>query len=764
MISRARLLPVGVLALLLGAALLFWRPTSSAVLYSGYARADSGPLALEVIVDPPVGLPGDTLRLSVRVTNNGPLPLTPSVVLQLPRGLAADMYGLPSGATFNIQDQQIDWLPVVSPGVAVEFAIDLVVETADVLAPEQTAIAILRHQGDERQAAAPLWLGIPPLVSDVLAQQRVAVGQPIQLQADVAGPGPITTVWDLGDGRRLDLAAPEVVFPTAGRHTIALEASNPGGRVIRRFELTVLPDPVAAFRPDDDSPAIGQPVTFLNAAGGQPPLNVFWDFGDGATLLGEQQPTHTYVQGGVYRVRLTIENDFGRSEAVWDVTVGEAPIADMVVAERAAVGQPLTGQAFGDATTNRFTWDMGDGRTYEGATVSHHYRRPGDYYVTLTADNGFGRTQVGRWVRVDPGITTIFMPLAAYAAAETVAAWSADTQGAVTLDPAVGALSEVFVLDPIPFPPQMTGPEQLLAYVNAARARFELPPLPYNFELSAAAQAHALDKSRFPDNPHTGSDGTTGAERLLRNGYRGGYAGEATAWGFTDPRLAVEFWVNSDSHRPLILNRATTDIGVGYVVDFASANVWHWTAEFGLSYGAPARAVLRSLLPDGGYAALDTEVINFNWMWPLPLAAGERFVVYLVDGIELQPLGNIAQPVYGSRFVLSAEPSAATRLLSAGEATAATYEWLVRLEDGLGGILAESERRPIAIAPDPAVAQPTVAPTAAIVTATSPAPTPTATATPQPTDEPPSNEPPPPAVVTATPLPTATPQPSPTVP
>ncbi len=40
MISRARLLQVGVLALLVGAALLFWRSTSSAVLYSGYARAD----------------------------------------------------------------------------------------------------------------------------------------------------------------------------------------------------------------------------------------------------------------------------------------------------------------------------------------------------------------------------------------------------------------------------------------------------------------------------------------------------------------------------------------------------------------------------------------------------------------------------------------------------------------------------------------------------------------------------------------------------
>lgn len=762
MISRVRLLPVVVVALLVGAILL-WRPTSSAVLYSGYGRADSGPLSLEVTVNPPVGQPGDLLQLGVRVSNDGPMPLTPSIALRLPHDLSADMYALPPGATFNLQEHQIDWLPVVSAGGVVEFSVNLIVETSDVLAPEQQAIGILRHQGDVREAAAPLWLGIPPLVGDELAQKRVAVGQPIHLQAEVAGPGPISTVWDLGDGRRLDLAEPEVVFPTAGLHNITLEASNPGGRVIRHFNLTVLPDPVAAFRPNDDTPAIGQPVTFSSTGGGQPPLRVFWDFGDGATLMGEQQPTHTFQQGGVYRVRLVVENDFGRSEAVWDVTVGEAPLADMIIDDRIAVGQTLTGQAFGDATVTRFTWDMGDGRFYEGATVSHIFRKAGAYYVSLIADNGFGQTQVGRWVTVDAGISTFFLPLAANTANETGAAWSADTLGAGTPDPAVDTLSDVFVLDAISFPSQTTAPEQLLAYVNATRARFQLPPLAYNFELSAAAQAHALDKSRFPDNPHTGSDGTTGAERLLRSGYRGGYAGEATAWGFVDPRLAVEFWVNSDSHRPLILNRAATDIGVGYVADMASSNIWHWTAEFGLSYGAPAQAVLRALLPAAGYGALDTEVVNFNWMWPLPLAAGERFVVYLIDGIELYPVGNISQPVYGSRYVLSADTLAATRALSAVEDSPAAFEWLVRLEDGLGGVLAESERRAITIAPDPAAIQPTVVPTTVIVTATSSAPTPTSTATPAPTDEAPANEPPP-IIVTATPQPTPTPQPSSTAP
>lgn len=761
MSSRGRLQSIGVLALLLGVALFAWRPTSSAVLYSGYARTDSGLLSLEITVTPPIGLPGTEMQMIVRITNYGDLALTPSIALRLPRGMAADMYALPAGATFNLQENQIDWLPAVPARGVQEFTIDMTVQAADVTNPEQRVVGLLRHQGDEREAAAPLWLGIAPLVGNVTAKGQVSVGQPVRLQAEVAGPGPIATVWDLGDGRRLELASPEVVFPTAGTHEITVEAFNPGGRVARQFTLTVLPNPVASFRPDDDAPAIGQPVTFENTSGGQPPLRVFWDFGDGSTVMGEQQPAHIYKQGGTYQVRLTIENDFGRSEAVWDVSVGVAPVADMVVPDRTAVGLTLTGQAFGDASVTHYRWDMGDGRRQEGATINHVYRQSGDYYVTMVADNGYGQTQVGRWVRVDPGTTTLFLPLAAYGNNSELSGLSADMPAAAELDPAVDALAETFALEPIQFTAGTSPAEQLLAYLNAARARFELPPMAYGFELSAAAQSHALDKSRFPDNPHVGTDGTTAAERLLRSGYRGGYAGEATAWGFADPRLAVEFWVNSDSHRPLILNRLGTEIGIGYVEDYSTTNVWHWTAEFGIAYGTPVKPVLRALFPATGFGALDTEVTNYSWMWPLPLAPGERFTLYLLAGQRQIPMGSIAQPIYGSRYVLSVDARSAIGGQLTGLATPPTYEWLVRLEDGSGAAVAETERRLVAFTPDPSIVEPTLVPTLALITATPSVPTPTPTPTSLPTAEPPSNEPPP-VIVTATPQPTPTPQPSPT--
>lgn len=756
MISKFRLMSLGGVLVVLGFVLLWSRQTSSAVLYTGYSLIDSGPLTLEVNVQPPVASPGATLQLSARVMNRGAATLTPSVVLRLPRGLSADVYALPPGATLDLQDNRIDWLPTVPAGATSELALELIVQTTDILAPEQSVESVLRHQGAEQATEAGLWIGIPPLIGGMLPQKQVAVGQPIRLQAEIAGPGPLKTVWDLGDGRRLELNDPLVVFPTAGQHGITLEVSNPGGTVIRRELLTVLPNPVASFRPDDDTPAVGQAVTFVNESGGQSPLSVFWDFGDGATLMGEQQPTHVYRQGGIHRVRLAIENAHGRSEAVWDVAVGQAPTADMAISDRTTVGEPLIGQAFTDQTETRFTWDMGDGRRHEGITVSHLYRRPGDYYVTLIADNGFGQTAVGRWVRVEDGVSTLYLPLAANEAGGSLSALSTDAPAPTDLDPVVTTLAERFALDPVSFPAGTSAAEQLFAYLNAARARFDLPPLAYNQQLSGAAQTHTIDKAAFPDNPHIGSDGATPAERLLRGGYRGGYAGEATAWGFTDPRLAVEFWMNSDGHRPLLLNRLATDVGIGYIEDFATANVWHWTAEFGVSYGAPARAVLRAQMPSPGQTALDSEMVNYSWLWPLPLAAGQRFTVYLVTDGQPIVLGSVDAPVYGSRYVLSAD---ARTVMGTALTLPKAAEWFVRLEDGLGQTMAESERRALALAVDPVVsAQPPLA----LTPTSTPTPTATPTATPWPTSEAPTPEPPP-VVVTATPLPEATAEPPPVI-
>ncbi len=786
-----RLLSLGAILGSLLVLLLFQRaavrPTLAAR-YTGIARADNGELALEVKIEPPIAQPGDVVQVTATLFNRGTASAVPTLQLLLPPRLSPDVSTLPAGATINLQANSINWLPVLAPNSQQQFTIPLRVTTADLTRAEQVVQAVLVQNGLEYGANATMWVGILPLIQNILTRTQIAVGQPITLEAEVSGSGPFGYVWDLGDGRRVDLPTPAVVFAAAGQHQITLTVTNPLGQTSRSAVLNVVPHPVANLTADDASPGVGQPVRFQSVGGGSPPLRLRWDFGDGGNAADEAQPTHVYHAPGVYDVQLVVENEFGRSEAFMTVEVGVPPVADLVVPETVAVGQPLLAQALGDESVTAYRWEMGDGRRHEGVQISHLYQRPGDYYITLVADNGFAETEVGRWIQVLPGTSSVFLSFVAQdiVAAGDVAAEMEGTEAsgttaveglAVPLEPVT--LEGAFSLTPVQLPPGATAAEQLLIYLNEARRVFELPPLEYRQELSAAAQYHSQDKAYYPDSPHVGSDGTAPAERLLRFGYPGGYAGEATAWGFADPREAVEFWVNSEAHRSMILNRYATDVGVGYAEDYATRNIWHWTAEFGNRHASPAQPTLRVQEPVSGVNAYDTDFLNYAWTWPLPLASDQQFVVYLQRGDEQLRLGRITQPVYGSRFVLSAAYEGVASQRGSGAQSAAvtsinSFDWFVRLEDGRGAVLVESERRSVVFRPDPNAAvatleatpvvtpviTTTVSPTAGVPLVT---PTAEASATPQPTPLPPIPTDPPialPPIVTPTP-PVYTPSPEP---
>ncbi len=435
----------------------------------------------------------------------------------------------------------------------------------------------------------------------------------------------------------------------------------------------------------------------------------------------------------------------------------------MILIDRTSVGQPIEGQALGDASVSTYTWDMGDGREKQGSTVSHLYRLPGDYYVRLIAANDYSQTEVGHWVRVDPGVTTLYLPLMFFAAADAPPAdspLSADFPTGVIVDSPDIKLSGTYTVPTLSFPQGTTPAEQLFGYLNEVRSQFNLPSLAYTYELTLSAQGHVVDKSRLPDDPHTGTDGASPAERLLRAGYRGGYAGEATAWGFADARQAVEFWMNSEPHRVLLLNRNTNEVGVGYAEDYGTRNIWHWTADFGVSYGTPLTPAIRVQSPASGTMVADGDVVNYTWLWPLPLASDQYFSVYILKNDLAVLMGTVNQSVTGSRYMLSAEPTQRLAALWAEDETLSNTQWFVRLEDGRGAQVSETAGRPIVVQRtldlvpvDLTVSAPgTVVPL--IVTETPvPSLTPVVTPTSVPPTSPPPPVDPPPVIIMATPQP-----------
>ncbi len=721
--------------------------------YSGYARLD-GSFLFELTLQSPVLTPGDTTTLSVRLLNRQSESSTPLVTLQLPPTLRLQLNALLPGVTQNVQTGALTWQPVAPLGSgAQELLLPLRAETADLLHPEQQIVAqfwpdaVLASaaQGGEQRLALTAWIGLPPQISMVTPLTQVSLGQPISLQPLLGGSGPFVQSWSLGDGRRLAVNDPTVLYAAAGVYQLTLEVANPLQRVSRTHFITVVPHPAARFSTADWQVAVGQPVTFVNESGGQPPLTYHWQFGDGQVAT-EANPTHSYSAPGHYLVQLTIHNDYGRSEAYGVVQVGTPPVADLVVPQSVPAGQPFVAQAFGDETVQQFVWDMGDGRYYQGSSVTHAYRQGGNHYILLTAGNEFGETAVGRWIYVEPGAlanTAVYLPLIVQA--NEGDAWLLDGDlYALDLEPV--ELAEPFVLEPLPLPENLSLTEQLFIYINEARARFGLPPLTQTYALNLAAQQHANDMARFSYTGHVGADGSYPAERLMTYGYQGAYAGEATAWGFEHPYEAVAFWVNSPSHRRIILNRFATDVGVGYTANFGAPNVWYWTAEFGNVYGPRALPLLRPSQPTAETEVFMTAEIAYRWNWPLPLQEGEAFVVYLWQGRQALPLGAVNVPVMGTLYELSVATYAQAGWLEPG-----AYSWQVRLERG-PQVVAESSAQPILLAWDPAVPTPTP-----LVT---PTPTPTQTPTPLPTPTPTPvwpTMPPPPTIAPPPIFPTATP-------
>jgi uncharacterized protein YkwD len=131
---------------------------------------------------------------------------------------------------------------------------------------------------------------------------------------------------------------------------------------------------------------------------------------------------------------------------------------------------------------------------------------------------------------------------------------------------------------------------KVLNLANAARARARrcgssqfpaAPPLTLASELNDAARAHARDLARHNTLSHTGSDGSSPAERATRAGYAWRTVGENVASGPTTAESVMEGWLASPGHCENLMSPKFTEMGIGYVVDAKSDSGVYWSQVFG---------------------------------------------------------------------------------------------------------------------------------------------------------------------------------------
>lgn len=114
---------------------------------------------------------------------------------------------------------------------------------------------------------------------------------------------------------------------------------------------------------------------------------------------------------------------------------------------------------------------------------------------------------------------------------------------------------------------------RIIELVNKQRAKRGLRPVRIRYDLTRASRAHARDMARRDRLTHRSANGDATGSRLRRygyasSGYRSWSVGENIAWGrygtpYATPTAIVAAWMNSYSHRKVILRTVFRDVGVG---------------------------------------------------------------------------------------------------------------------------------------------------------------------------------------------------------
>ncbi len=122
---------------------------------------------------------------------------------------------------------------------------------------------------------------------------------------------------------------------------------------------------------------------------------------------------------------------------------------------------------------------------------------------------------------------------------------------------------------------------EMLRLINENRGTYQLPPLTEVSSLTQAARRHARDMADHDLTSHIGTDGTNGGQRIQQAGYTWTRWGEIIGWEFSTARDMVNWWMNSSTHRAVILSPDLTDLGVGYAFNGSMRRQHAWVVTFG---------------------------------------------------------------------------------------------------------------------------------------------------------------------------------------
>ncbi|RZK89438.1 MAG: PKD domain-containing protein [Pedobacter sp.] len=161
--------------------------------------------------------------------------------------------------------------------------------------------------------------------------------------------------------------------------------------------------PISAFSPNKTSGCSPFTATFSNTSPGNY-TSFTYDFGDGTPLVtttDKNSVTHTYTTIAVkdYVVKMTARNDCGENESQYSIRVSPNDIIPELVVNGSELKgcAPLLVNFYNNTKgASRFYYDFGDGSSAitnsAPEMIAHTFAKPGQYLVTLYAENDCSST------------------------------------------------------------------------------------------------------------------------------------------------------------------------------------------------------------------------------------------------------------------------------------------------------------------------------------------------------------------------------------
>ena len=253
------------------------------------------------------------------------------------------------------------------------------------------------------------------------------------------GNGALTYEWDFGDGETSTQISPNHSYGAAGTFSAKFKATDEDGDfAAATVTINVGTESLPAVTAAAD---VTQGLAPLNVqftstiVGGDAPVTVSWNFGDGETSA-EAAPAHIFNTPGSYGATVTATDATGDSaQATVLITVGSDAVPVVAISATPTSGAaPLpvafTASVAGGNGTLTYAWSFGDATTATTMNANHTYTADGSFQAKLTVTDEDGDTaaanvtivvnsnqaamlpdlQVGTWDAFGSGLDDVYEP------------------------------------------------------------------------------------------------------------------------------------------------------------------------------------------------------------------------------------------------------------------------------------------------------------------------------------------------------------------